>query len=155
MVARQFSAWIRRNAVPDPSIPFPYSNFIVDLTLDSSGSATGLLGGFQEVTGLPIRVAGMHNVGDVTLKRGIVDSSSLNQWIDAARTNAPSAKRNVSVTQRDESQSTVATWKLVNALPKSFNGPTLGRSTGDIALEELVLSAERIELVTPTPVHSR
>jgi phage tail-like protein len=97
----------------------------------------------------------MHNVGDVTLKRGIVDSSSLNQWIDAARTNAPSAKRNVSVTQRDESQSTVATWKLVNALPKSFNGPTLGRSTGDIALEELVLSAERIELVTPTPVHSR
>jgi len=141
--------------VSDPSIPFPNSNYIIDLSPDVSTTATSPLGGFQEVTGLPIRVTGMHKVGDVTLTRGIVDSSSLNQWIDSARTNAPSAKRNVSVTQRDESQSTVATWKLVNALPKSFNGPTLGRSTGDIALEELVLSAEKIELVTPKPIHVR
>jgi phage tail-like protein len=145
----------RRATVSNLSISFPGSNFIVDLSTKSVGTAAKVFAGFQEASGLPSKVEGVHVVGDVTLNRGVIDSESLEQWINAARTDAPTAKRNVSITQRDVSDATITTWKLINVTPKSFNGPTLGHGTGDLAIEELVLSAERIDLVMPPPGPSR
>ena len=70
------------------------------------------LGGFSAVSGLQIKVApandragigtanrpgkvqSFQKVNDVTLKRGVVDSSELWNWIQSARANAANAKRN-------------------------------------------------------------
>ena len=104
-----------------------------------------VFGTFSEVAGLPSKVGGAYKVPDVTMKRGVVESSSLSEWISAARTNGPAAARDVQVTQRGEGNATVAVWRLVNATTKSFNGSAPGSRGGDLALEELVLSAQQIE----------
>jgi phage tail-like protein len=44
------------------------------------------------------------------------------------------------------SQSAVVTWKLINAIPIKWTGPTLTAKGGsDVAIEELVLAVEHIE----------
>ena len=44
------------------------------------------------------------------------------------------------------SSSAVVTWKLINAMPTKWTGPTLTAKGGsDVAMEELVLSVEHIE----------
>ena len=48
------------------------------------------------------KVAGVHKVSDVTLKRGIVNFDSLWSWIDATRTAGPAAQKTVAVTLLDE-----------------------------------------------------
>jgi len=123
------------------------------------------LGGFSAVSGPQIKVApandragngtanrpgkvqSFQKVNDVTLKRGVVDSSELWNWIQAARTNAANAKRNVSITQRDASGQTVITWQLQGVVPVKYTGPSLaGKGGGDVAIEELVLASERLVL---------
>src|SRR5919205_2062945 len=97
----------------------PYSNFnfLVDL---GTGDTTSVRAGFQEVTGLNIEVTsadyrngnegvnhvrkinGIYKVGDITLKRGLMGSLDLYQWIDQVRTGDQTAKRNVTIQMRDE-----------------------------------------------------
>ena len=77
----------------------------------------------------------------------MVDSSELWNWIQATRTNAANAKRNISITQRDESGQALITWQLQGVVPVKYTGPTLaGKGGGDVAIEELVLSSERLVL---------
>ncbi|MDP3204672.1 MAG: phage tail protein, partial [Hydrogenophaga sp.] len=44
------------------------------------------------------KVAGIHKVSDVTLKRGILNSKTLFDWISQTRTQGPAAQRNVTIT---------------------------------------------------------
>ena len=93
------------------------------------------------------RFPGSHKVGDVTLKRGVVDSSDLWAWITDTRTNGVAAQRDVIITLRDEAGNPVQKWKLRNVVPMKYTGPTLaGKGGGDVAMEELVLSAEGYEI---------
>jgi phage tail-like protein len=39
------------------------------------------------------KVAGIHTAGDITGKRGIINSEALFDWIDAARINGPDAQK--------------------------------------------------------------
>ncbi len=96
------------------------------------------------------RLPGIHKVGDVTLKRGVVDSSSLWNWLAQARAEGPHRRWDVTITLCDKAGQPILSWKLRNAKPRKYTGPTLGgRGSGDAAMEELVLSAESIELVPP------
>jgi phage tail-like protein len=89
----------------------------------------------------------MHTVGDVTLKRGLVDTSDLWSWISDARTNGVNAQRDVTITMRDEANNPVQIYKLYSVVPKGYTGPTLsGKGTGDLAIEELVLAPEGFEI---------
>jgi phage tail-like protein len=55
-------------------------------------------------------------------------------------------KDSVVVTLLDEQRTPVATWTLRSVSPKKWTGPTLaGRGGADVAMEELVLSVEKIE----------
>ena len=129
---------------PDPSY-----NFIINM--GGPGDPMKLLGGFSDMVGpLPDlhRLTGLHKTGDVTLKRGVVDSVSLWAWLEDVRTQGSSAVRNAQIIQRDESRNPVQTWLLRNAIPKKYTAAALsGKSTGDVAVEELVLAAETIEIV--------
>ena len=135
--------------------PYGAFNFQVDL-------GTGVVAGFSDVSGLVTemtvaeyrngndaenhvrKVPGVHKVGDVTFKRGLMGSKDLFDWIKQTRTDGYKAKRTVVIHLQDEARSgPVATWRLQGAMPLKYTGPTLaGKGGGDVAMEELVLSCE-------------
>lgn len=148
--------------------PYPSYNYLVDLKIKDRDPEKPL-GGFSDVAGLKTELhiseyrdgnyihshvhkyAGMHTTGDVTLKRGVVDSSDLWDWIKNARKNGVDAQRDVTITLRDEANNPVQIYKLHRVTPKGYTGPTLsGKGTGDLAIEELVLAPENIEITHPT-----
>ena len=94
------------------------------------------------------KVAGINTAGDTTLKRGLVNSKSLWEWIGQARVNGPAAQKTVTITLHDESQKPVQSWVLRGAIPMKYTGPTFaGKGGGDVAMEEIVLSSESMEIV--------
>lgn len=139
--------------------PYGSFNFLVDL---GTGDTASVRAGFQEVTGLNIEVTssdyrngnesvnhvrkinGLYKVGDITLKRGLMGALDLFQWLDQMRKGDQTARRNITIQLRDESgANTVMTWRLSNARPTKYTGPSLNAKTGtDVAIEELVLSCE-------------
>jgi phage tail-like protein len=143
--------------------PYPAYNYIVNL--NGPRDPEKLLGGFSDVSGLNTEIhiseyrdgneaeahvrkmPGSHKVGDVTLKRGVVDSSDLWAWIRQTETTGVLAQRDVVITLRDEAGNPVQSWKLRKVVPMKYTGPTLaGKGGGEVAMEELVLSAEGFEI---------
>lgn len=139
--------------------PYGAFNFTVDL------GGGGPPGGFSDVSGLvtemtvaeyrngsdPMnhvsKIPGVHKVGDVTLKRGLIGSRDLFDWIKRTRTEGYRAKRSVTITLMDEGRRPVAVWSLQGAMPLKYTGPTLAaKGGGDVAVEELVLSCESYEV---------
>lgn len=95
------------------------------------------------------KIDGIHKVGDVTLKRGVVDSSCLWNWISQVRHSGDASENDVIITRLVAANRPIQAWKLRNAKPKKYTGPPLGGKGGDVAMEELVLSAEAIEIAPP------
>lgn len=145
------------------STPYGAFNFLV--SIEGGADAESAQGGFSDVSGLGTeltiaeyrngnekenhvrKVAGVHKVSDVTLKRGIIDSKDFWEWIKSARREGPKAKRTVVITLRDEAGEDVESWVLTGVLPMKYTGPTLAaKGGGDVAMEELVLSAEGMEI---------
>jgi phage tail-like protein len=142
----------------------PYGAFNFAVNLNGPIGEEQPLGGFSDVSGLSNeitiaeyrngnekpnhvrKVPGVHKVGDVTCKRGIVNSSDLWAWITQTRTQGIAAKRTVVITLRDESGTPVQKWTLGRVVPMKYTGPTLAaKGGGDVAMEELVLSSESLE----------
>lgn len=143
--------------------PYGAYNFLVDF--GAQESSTSALGGFSDVSGLGTeitlmeyrqgndvenqvrKIPGLHKAGDVTLKRGIMGLKSFWDWINIVRTD-PTHRRNVNILLQDEQRRPVLAWKLVNARPMKWTGPTLAAKGGsDVAMEELVIAAEGVESV--------
>lgn len=145
--------------------PYSVFNYLINL---GDGSEGEVQGGFSEVSGLNAevtvaeyrngnaqtnyvtKVPAIHKAGDVTFKRGVIGYDNIFVWLDAVRAgNLEGAKRNVEVKLRSEdptSEDSVVTWKLINAMPIKWTGPTLTAKGGsDVAMEELVLAVEHIE----------
>ncbi len=142
--------------------PYNQFNFLVDL---GTGEAEGPEAGFQEVSGLgmevtvahyrngnsrennAIKVTGLANYPNVTLKRGVIGSLGLYQWLDQIRNGDPGALRTVVIRLQNEDHSQVVeTWKLLRArIVKHVSGPLNALGT-DVAMEEMVLAFERLEL---------
>ena len=140
-------------------VPYGAFNFIVNF----SGSEA--FGGFSDVSGIGSeitvaeyrygndkenhvrKVPGVHKVGDVTLKRGVINSNSVWEWIRDVRNKGVNGQKDVSITLMDEARNPVQTWMLRNVIPMKYTGPTLAaKGGGDVAMEELVLSAEGMEV---------
>lgn len=143
--------------------PWAASNFLVDIS-DGSDSATAL-GGFTDVSGLGHEITlieyrqgndrqnhvrklpGLNKTSDVTLKRGVMGLKNFWEWIEATRT-SPNTGRAVLITMMDETQTPVLRWKLIQARPMKWTGPTMAAKGGsDVAMEELVIAAESFEWV--------
>jgi len=143
----------------DRAVPYGSFNYYVSFEGESFGGFSDVSGIGTELTIAEYRngndlenhvskVAGIHKVSDVTLKRGIVKVDKLFGWVAQARTDGPKAKRDVVITLCDETQKPVLSWKLRGVLPMKYTGPTLAaKGGGDVAMEELVLSAEAFEMV--------
>jgi phage tail-like protein len=144
--------------------PYGAFNFIVSLGGDQGDGAEGsIIGGFSDVSGLGTdlsyaeyrngnekfntvrKVANTFKVDDVTLKRGVVGSTDLFDWLKNVREGDHDA-RNVTITLLDEARESVASWTLLNAQPKKWSGPTLAaKGGGDVAMEELTLVHEGLD----------
>lgn len=74
-------------------------------------------------------------------------SLGLYKWLDGIRNGDQSALRTVTIRLQSEDRSaTVMTWKLLRArIVKHTSGPMNARSS-ELAMEELVLAYERLEL---------
>jgi phage tail-like protein len=135
----------------------PYGAFNYTVEFD----AQEVFGGFSDVSGLGTemtiaeyragndpenhvrKVPGLHKVSDVTLKRGIINSKTLWEWISQVRREGVVAQKQVSITLFDEARNPVQKWILQGVIPMKYTGPTLAAKGGtDVAMEELVLSAE-------------
>jgi phage tail-like protein len=83
----------------------------------------------------------------VTLRRGIIGSLNLYQWIDQIRNGDPGSYRNVVIhLQNEDHTATVMSWKLFRArIVKHTSGPLNAKGT-DVAMEELTLAYERLEM---------
>ena len=142
--------------------PYTDFNFLVDL---GTGDTSGPEAGFQECSSIttsvdvieyrngndkdnsPRKLTGLTKVSDVTLKRGIIGSLALYQWLDQIRNGDPAGVRNVAIELQSEDRTAIVmTWRLLHArIVKHTSGPLNAKGT-DVALEELTLAYERLEL---------
>jgi phage tail-like protein len=142
--------------------PYAQFNFLVDL---GTGQTDGPEAGFQECSPITTsvdvieyrngnekenqvrKITGLNRVADVTLRRGIIGSLNLYQWLDQIRNGDPAGMRNVAIhLQNEDHTAIVMTWKLLRArIVKHTSGPLNAKGT-DIAMEELTLAYERLEL---------
>lgn len=141
----------------------PYGAFNFLVKLGNEADDTSIVGGFSDVSGLgnevkyseyrngndPVnhvrKVPNINSTDDVTLKRGVIDDTSLFEWLTEQR-DGTIKPRTVTVTLLDEARQRVCAWVLTNAQPKKWVGPTLaGKGGGEVAMEELQLVAEQID----------
>ena len=142
--------------------PYVQFNFLVDL---GDGNTEGSDAGFQEISGIGMevtvseyrtgnsrensvmKITGMNKASDVTMKRGVIGSLNLYKWLDQIRNGDQGALRTVTIQLQNEDHSeTVQTWKLLRArITKHTSGPLNAKGT-DVAMEELVLAYERLEM---------
>lgn len=143
--------------------PYSQFNFLVSI---GGASTDDVKAGFQEVSGLgvevtvaeyrngneklnaPRKINGMFKVPDVTLKRGVIGEVDLYEWLNEVQTGKQdSSLRTVTIELLSEDRATTAvTWRLANARPMKYTGPSLNGKGTDVAVEELVLSCENIEI---------
>jgi phage tail-like protein len=142
--------------------PYAQFNFLVDL---GTGNTDGPEAGFQECSeiGMTIdvieyrngndkrnslrKLPGLARTGDVTLKRGIIGSLDLYNWIDQTRNGDPGGRRNVLIhLQSEDHTQVVLTWKLFGAFPAKVNAGPLNAKGTDVAVEEITLAYERLEV---------
>jgi phage tail-like protein len=142
--------------------PYVQFNFLVDL---GTGTTEGPDAGFQEVSGIGMevtvseyrngnekensvrKITGLNKSTDVTLKRGVIGSLTLYSWLNQIRNGDQNAMRTVTVMlQNEDHTAVVQTWKLLRArIIKHTSGP-LSAKGGEVAMEELVLAYERLEM---------
>ena len=142
--------------------PYVQFNFLVDL---GTGTTDGPEAGFQECSniGMEVTVAeyrngnekensvrkltGINKATDVTLKRGVIGSLNLYQWLNQIRNGDQNAFRTVVIQlQNEDHTDVVLTWKLLRArIIKHISGPMNAKGT-DVAMEELTISYERLEM---------
>jgi len=142
--------------------PYVQFNFLVDL---GTGNTEGPQAGFQELSGVGMevtiseyrpgnsrensvmKITGLNKASDVTLKRGVIGSLDLYNWLDQIRNGDQSALRTVTIKLMSEDHTNVVqTWKLLRArIIKHTSGPFNAKGT-DVAMEELVLAYERLEM---------
>ena len=93
------------------------------------------------------KITGLNKATDVTMKRGVIGSLNLYQWLDDIRNGNQNALRTVTVQlQNEDHTQVIQTWKLLRArIIKHTSGPFNAKGT-DVAMEELTLAYERLEM---------
>ena len=141
-------------------LPYGEQHFRVDLGDGAEGPAAG----FSEVVLPDIsidvieyrngndkelgvrKLPGLARYDNVVLRRGIIGSLNLYDWINQVRNGDANARRTVTITLLSEDLTAVLTWKLLRAWPAKYSFGDLNAKGTDVAIEELVLAYERLEM---------
>lgn len=147
------------NARPNPYSAF---NFVVEISgipvasfsevggLDSENTPIEYREG-ADPTNAPRKLPGIESYSNVTLKRGITGSLALWNWRKEVRDGGTAFPpvRQVVIKLLDEKHNEDApamTWTLTNAWPTKLTGPSLNATGNEIAIEQLDLCIDRIDV---------
>ena len=135
--------------------PYLRCRFVVDL-------GGGKTAAFQKVSGLALEIEvveyrtgsdllsrklpGRPHYPNAVLRRGVTGSLGLYEWIAQVRDGDPGARRTVRIVLLNEVQTPVMSWVLRHAWPTKYEGPTLNGTANDVAIEELVLCYDGLEV---------
>jgi phage tail-like protein len=140
----------------------PYAQFSFLVCL-GAGNPDSPQAGFQECSVIHLGAAGVdlrgskddsvgkinpvHKAADITLKRGLINTPQFQQWLNDIRSGSPGALRTVTIElQNGDHPAAGRRWKLSRArITRHTSGP-LNAKGNDVAIEELALSCERLEL---------
>lgn len=140
---------------------YPYSQFNFLVEWDNMEGET-VDAGFQEVSGLglevnvteyragnaktneAIKVTTTAKAADATFKRGVIGAHDLYEWINSVRDGNQDELKKVTVTLMSESREPVMKWELLGSRPIKYTAPSFNGKGTDLAIEELVLSVERL-----------
>lgn len=145
----------------------PYSafNFVVRLQLEGE-SAMLCEGAFSEVSGLEmsqeaqtireggantrqIHLAGPVTYAQLTLKRGMTRGFDLWRWFsETQRRRELRASGEIAVLSADRESETMR-FALTGCLPVKLKAPTLNATDGTVAIEEMQIAYETLELTEP------
>src|SRR5690242_10740048 len=137
---------------------YPYGNFNYLVNLGGeTGDGTTPIGGFSEVSGIMTELTfaenrpgnakvnttnkfpNVHKTGSLTLKRGVLGTVDLWNWLKAVR-DGKYQPRPISITMLDEERKPVMRWKFTKVQPQKWTAPTMaGKGGTDVAIEEFVL----------------
>jgi len=136
----------------------PYSGYNFSVELDGITRA-----GFRECSGLENsqnageyregtdknlsvrKLPGLVTHSDITLSRGITADSKLWEWRQKAM-KGNVERHDISITLLDNNGNAKITWNLFSCWPRQWTGPSLNATADDVAVEQLVLACERIEV---------
>lgn len=136
----------------------PYAGYNFSVELDGITRA-----GFRECSGLENsqnageyregtdknlavrKIPGLNTYSDITLSRGLTSDDKLWKWREKAMKGAVE-RHNISITLLDDVGNPRITWNLFDCWPKTWTGPSLNASSDEVAIEQLVLACERVEV---------
>ena len=133
---------------------------------DGEGGRLLCRGAFSEVSGLEatmapktlreggrnwgeVQLAGPTSFAPVILKRGITEVADLWNWFDVSTRQSNHALRlsgTIDVYHPQDPDKQLLRWRITNALPTRFKGPDLSSTASQVAIEELQLVHEGLEL---------
>lgn len=133
---------------------------------DGEGGRLLCRGAFSEVSGLEatmapktlreggrnwgeVQLAGPTSFAPVILKRGITEVADLWNWFDVSTRQSNHALRlsgTIDVYHPQDPDKPLLRWRITNALPTRFKGPDLSSTASQVAIEELQLVHEGLEL---------
>jgi phage tail-like protein len=136
-------------------IPYSSFNFLVETGFQDAQS---VIGGFSEVSlpeiqietieyrvgnskeNTPLKLPGLTRYTNLVLKRGLIGSSDLFDWVKEASNGSSNAWRNISVLLLDEQRNPVVVWRFVRAFPVNYSFSTLEANSSQIVVERLELA---------------
>lgn len=147
----------------------PY-RFNVFLYLHEGDDSLLCRGSFSEVSGLEasmsaktykeggrnwgeVQLAGLTTFPPIVLKRGVTELADLWQWFDTTSRQANYGLRcrgRIEVINPDQPDRPALVWTLTNAMATKFKGPDLSSTASQVAIEELHLVHEGLELARPS-----
>jgi phage tail-like protein len=146
---------------------YPHSAFNFKVRLQIDGESSPICdGAFSEVSGLemtmeaqtireggnnarPIHLVGPIAYGQLTLKRGMTASTDLWRWFrEVDRHRSKRASGEIVMLSADRSAETVR-FSLTGCLPLMLKAPTLNALDGILAIEEMQVAYETLDLESP------
>jgi phage tail-like protein len=136
--------------------PYPGYNFSVELDgitragfrecsgLENSQNATEYREGTDKNPSVR-KYPGLVSHSDITLSRGITSDSNLWEWREKVMSGTVD-RRDISITLADDVGNPKVTWNLYDCWPRQWTGPSLNATADDLAVEQLVLAYERVEV---------
>jgi phage tail-like protein len=91
------------------------------------------------------KLPGLNSYSDITLSRGVTADSKLWEWrLKAIKGTVE--RHNISITLLDDVGTPRITWNLFEAWPRTWTGPSLSASADEVAIEQIVIAYERLEV---------
>lgn len=94
---------------------------------------------------LPIKLPGLPEVQNITLKKGIFPGDSeLKDWFSNVQYTDPNEvdRRDITISLMNAAHQPVVVWKVKAAWPSKWEGPSLSATGGDVAVETVELCHE-------------